>query len=175
MDETLKKKSGVSLVEEVCAVAILMIVVVGLLSLIGASHTSVLTYNAKDQAYAKAEEVGDRVMAALKEGGSDYTNDDNNFGYCQTKEIIGDGDGDGRVDAVCEPYVYADAHPGRKVPPRDKYNRPYYFYTQVTNDGIDSGNRIAGYNIYVVQYYGNKDDVDYVRYNMFVCTSGKDV
>ena len=164
MVKKLKKKGGVSLVEEICAVAILMIVVLGVLSLIGASHTSVLAYNAKDQAYAKAEEVGDRVMAALAE--SDY--DSMPSGYSETKDVLGDSDGDGKADAICE-------H-DHSVPPKDKYNRPYYFYLKVSNKGIDGNySPITGYNIYVIQYYGNKDYVDYVGYNMFVCTSGKDV
>lgn len=171
MVKKLKKKGGVSLVEEICAVAILMIVVLGVLSLIGASHTSVLAYNAKDQAYAKAEEVGDRVMAALAE--SDYDSMPN--GDSETKDVLGDSDDDGKADAICERYDYAAEH-DHSVPPKDKYNRPYYFYLKVSNKGIDGNySPITGYNIYVIQYYGNKDYVDYVGYNMFVCTSGKDV
>lgn len=166
MAEKLKKKSGVSLVEEVCAVAILMIVVVGMLSLIGASHTNVMAYNVKDQAYAKAEEVGDRVMAALArsekaddgtKGDTDYTNDDSPV------DVLNDS------NVICETYDYVGIH--NCQPPYSK--KTYYFYLKVTNSGIDASYpAIEGYNVSVLQYYTK---TKYVEYNMFVCTSGKDV
>ena len=166
MIENMRGKRGVSLVEEVCAAAILMIVVVGLLSLIGASHTSVLTYNAKDQAYAKAEEVGDRVMAALAQesDADDGTNDSTTYSDdTAPDDVLNDS------NVICKTYDYVSIN--KHQPPYSK--KPYYFYLKVTNPGIDeSYSQVTGYNIRVLQYYSK---TKYVEYDSYVCCSGKDV
>ena len=166
MTEKLREKRGVSLVEEICAAAILVIVVLGLLSLIGASYTSVLTYNAKDQAYAKAEEVGDRVMAVLarSDKADDGTNDRTTYDDDTAPvDVLGDS------NVICKTYDYAGIH--NCQPPYS--TKPYYFYLKVTNPGIDENySQITGYDVSVLQYYSK---TKYVEYNSYVCCSGKDV
>lgn len=169
MVKKVKGKRGASLVEEVCAVAILSIVVVGLLSAIGVAHASVVLYNAHDKASAQVEKISDRLMTVLAQ--SDYDNMPD--GYHQTKDVIADS------EAVCKSYRYANSNLQR-----DKLNRPYYFYEKVSFSGIynndpwagqffheDTYPLIKGYKICVVQHYSK---TKYVRYNSFVRCSGED-
>lgn len=61
----LGSKKGVSLVEEVCAVAVLVIAVVALAGGIGMSHSSVSRANTQDAAAAQAQDLADTLITVL--------------------------------------------------------------------------------------------------------------
>jgi hypothetical protein len=60
-----KSKRGVSLAEEVCAAAVLVIVVVAVIGAMGLARTSVLGSNTRDGAAAAAQEISDALIASL--------------------------------------------------------------------------------------------------------------
>ena len=141
----LKGKRGVSLVEEVCAIAILSIVVVGLLFVIGFSQTNIVSYNAQDKAAAQVQEVSDRVMAAL----------------AQQENASGSVISDSNVKLI-----------GYNLTPGYSADKIYYSYKRIINDGTDSSKQITGYNILVTKYYSK---TKYIKYKSYVSYTGKDV
>lgn len=139
---SVKSRCGVSLVEEVCAVAILIIAVIGLLATIGFAHTNTYNSNTEDGAAAQAQQIADKVVAALSANtpvsGTDILND-SNVGY-RSGGFSG--------------YTYAAG---------DKLKQ----YTYSPADVADSvtGKTVCGYNITVRVYYGsNKKYVNIKAY-----------
>lgn len=59
---------GLSLVEEICAVFILCIAVLGLTAVIGNSHIAVNTTNKQEVAEAGAQQIADTLLAAISTG-----------------------------------------------------------------------------------------------------------
>jgi Tfp pilus assembly protein PilV len=147
MVKMIKSRRGVSLVEEVCAAAILAIVVVGLLGVVGFSQRSIVSYNARDRAAASVQEVSDRVMAILAQ-----------------KENAG-GDVFGGSEANVKLIAYGGSAPAYS----DKVQ--YAYKRMETADGVD-GNALIGYDVTVLKYYSKKD---FVKYDSYVSYTGKDV
>lgn len=61
----LKNRRGTSLVEEICGVAVLMIVVAALLGAICVSSTTVSRNSAQENAAAKAQDIADTLVTKL--------------------------------------------------------------------------------------------------------------
>lgn len=78
----LNSRRGTSLVEEICGVAVLMIVVAALLGAICVSSTTVSRNSAQENAAAKAQDIADTLVTKLSTSIASVTD---------TTDILGDG------------------------------------------------------------------------------------
>ena len=132
-------KSGISLVEEVCAVAIFTITVIALVGTIGFSRTAVIGGNAQDVAAARAQKTADSVVTILSStvapATPDFTkldavdrSDKSGFFYTQGKEC----------QFTYSAVTSADQIPGYNITVRVYYNNGKN-YTQMTAYASNTG------------------------------------
>lgn len=139
-----RSKRGVSLVEEICAVLILVIGVITVVSAIGLSRTSVLSDNTQEGASARVQEISDSLIALLSKnstlpdvntlqtstGAADKGASENNFSYSADKPR----------QFICIPDTDPNGIIGYKIITRVYYNngKNYVQMTAYSNATADS-------------------------------------
>lgn len=131
-------KKGVSLVEEICAAAVLIIAVVALAGGIGAARGTLSRSGTEDEAAAQAQELADTLITVLssetsKVSGTDVLNDG-------TADYLPDGDfsdSGTKKQYTYEPVSETDGPSGYKITVRVCYGAGRY--CQMTAYAADTG------------------------------------
>lgn len=142
-----KSKKGVSLIEEICAVFILVIGVVAVISVIGLARTSVLGNSTEEAAAAKAQEISDALISALSRKST--LPETTSLNHSVNASYMGDSEND------FAPYSAGKERQFVCIP------------TDADSDGLCDGYRILSR----VYYNGGKDYVQMMAYT--TATSGQ--
>lgn len=118
-------KRGVSLVEEICAVCILVIGVIAALSLVGAGRTSILTDDTQEGAAASAQKLTDTLITYLSKkdtapSSSQFAADITTAAYCGSNPAGFSPTGEKRQ------YIVAEKTDGASLVGYDITARAYY-------------------------------------------------